>query len=240
MATLARLLQRGSLALLAPRCLVCSERGVDRLDLCVDCRAALPWNEGGCPRCALPLAPGADCPRCRAAPPPFTHAHAAFRYEFPVDRLLPRLKFHGDLAAGALLATLLHWSLDPAQRPQVLVPVPLHRARLRQRGFDQALELAKSLAGATGLPLLAGRLQRRRRTRAQTELGAAARRGNVLGAFALLPGPALPAHVALVDDVLTTGATAGECAHVLLDAGVARVDLWAVASAPAFDGARPP
>lgn len=230
---LARVLRWSSLALLAPRCLVCSERGVDRLDLCVDCRAALPWNDAACGRCALPLAVGADCPRCAVAPPPFGHAHAAFRYEFPIDRLLPRLKFRGDLAAGALLATLLHWSLDPAQRPQALVPVPLHRARLRQRGYDQALELAKSLSAATGLPLLCSRLQRPRRTLAQTELGASARRGNVLGAFALAPGPPLPAHVALVDDVLTTGATAGECAHVLLDAGVARVDLWTVASAPA-------
>lgn len=225
-------LHRLSRVLLAPRCLVCTEAGADGLDLCAACRAELPWNRDACPACALPLPPGADCPRCLAAAPPFTRAHAAFRYEFPVDRLLPRLKFHGDLAAGALLATLLHWSLDPAQWPQALVPVPLHRSRLRQRGYDQALELAKALARDTGLPLLASRLRRCRRTRAQTELGAAARRRNVLAAFELRPGPPLPAHVALVDDVLTTGATAGECAHVLLDAGVERVDLWTVASAP--------
>ena len=229
---LARLLRWSSLCLLAPRCLVCAEQGVDGLDLCRNCRAELPWNEGACPRCALPLAAGADCPRCLADAPPFARAHAAFRYEFPVDRLLPRFKFHADLAAGALLATLLHWSLDPGQRPQALLPVPLHRSRLRRRGYDQALELAKALARETRLPLLASRLRRVRSTRAQTELGAAARRRNVAGAFALAPGPPLPAHVALVDDVLTTGATAGECAHLLLDAGVERVDLWTVASAP--------
>jgi len=227
-----RWLRCGGRWLLAPRCLVCSEAGVDGLDLCRWCRAELPWNEQACARCALPLVAGADCPRCQAEPPPFTLAHAAFRYEFPVDRLLPRFKFHADLAAGALLATLLQWSLDPGQWPQALLPVPLHRSRLRRRGYDQALELGKALARETKLPLLATRLRRVRRTQAQTELGASARRRNVAGAFALAPGPPLPAHVALVDDVLTTGATAGECAHLLLDAGVARVDLWTVASAP--------
>jgi len=230
--TLARLLRRASLCLLAPRCLVCGEAGFDGLDLCPWCRAELPWNEPACTRCALPLAVGLDCPRCLADAPPFTRAHAAFRYEFPIDRLLPRFKFHADLAAGELLATLVHWSLDPAHWPQALVPVPLHRSRLRRRGYDQALELAKALSRETKLPLLSSRLHRVRRTQAQTELGRNARRRNVCGAFALAPGPPLPAHVALVDDVLTTGATAGECAHLLLDAGVARVDLWTVASAP--------
>jgi len=230
--SLARAWRKFGRVLLAPRCLVCAEPGIDGLDLCRWCRADLPWNSPACPRCALPLEAGADCTRCLAEAPPFARAHAAFRYEFPVDRLLPRFKFHDDLAAGALLATLLQWSLDPAEHPQALLPVPLHRSRLRARGYDQALELAKSLSRETGLPLLASRLRRVRRTQAQTELGASARRRNVAGAFALATGPPLPAHVALVDDVLTTGATAGECAHLLLDAGVERVDLWTVASAP--------
>jgi ComF family protein len=227
---------RGLLALsrclLPPRCLVCDEAGADGLDLCAACRAGLPWNRDGCRRCAMPLRPGGDCPRCLREPPPWQRAQAAFRYGFPLDRLLPRFKFDGDLAAGALLATLLHWALDPAQRPEALVPVPLHRSRLRERGYDQALELARAVSREARLPLLADRLCRVRRTNAQTELGAVARRRNVLGAFALRPGPALPAHVALVDDVLTTGATAGECTQVLLAAGVARVDVWAVAVAP--------
>jgi ComF family protein len=217
---------------LPPRCLVCAEAGVDGLDLCAACRAGLPWNRDGCRRCAMPLPAGRDCPRCLRQPPPWQRAQAAFRYGFPLDRLLPRFKFQGDLAAGALLATLMQWTLDPAQRPQALVPVPLHRSRLRERGYDQALELARALSRESGLPLLADRLQRVRRTGAQTELGASARRRNVLGAFALRPGAALPSHLALVDDVLTTGATAGECTQVLLAAGVERVDVWAVAVAP--------
>jgi ComF family protein len=156
---------------------------------------------------------------------------AAFRYGFPVDRLLPRFKFHQDLAAGALLASLMCWALDPADTPQLLVPVPLHRARLRRRGYDQALELAKRLSHECRLPLCRDRLVRQRPTQAQTELGARARKDNVRDAFRLRPGPALPAHVALVDDVMTTGATLAECARVLLAAGVQRVDVWTLARA---------
>jgi ComF family protein len=224
--------RQASLALLAPRCLVCGEAGALALDLCPGCRDELPWNLDACRQCALPAAPGqACCGACTLAPPPYARAQVAFHYRFPVDRLLPRLKFHGDLAAGALLATLVQWTLDPDDYPQLLLPVPLHRSRLRQRGYDQALELARALARECRLPLCSDRLWRQRPTQAQTELGAAARQGNVRGAFALRAGPPLPAHVALVDDVMTTGATLGECARLLRAAGVQRVDVWAVARA---------
>ena len=218
--------------LLAPRCLVCSEPGDAGLDLCAACRDELPWNLDACRQCGLPAhGAGAVCGQCQLSPPPYTRTQVALHYAFPVDRLLPRFKFHGDLAAGALLATLMQWTLDPADAPQLLIPVPLHRARLRQRGYDQALELARALARECRLPLCRNRLRRLRATQAQTELGALSRQDNVRGAFALRPGPALPAHVALVDDVMTTGATLGECARVLLAGGVQRVDVWAVARA---------
>ncbi|TNJ32705.1 ComF family protein [Arenimonas terrae] len=221
------------LALLPARCLVCGERGVGGQDLCDDCRAALPWNRSACARCALPLpVPAPLCGRCRRAPPPFDGSCAAFRYGFPLDRLLPRLKFHGDLAAGRLLAELAAEALAEASRPQLLLPVPLHPARLRQRGYDQALELARPLARALDLPLCADHLRRQRATAAQSELGAPARRRNVRDAFALRPGT-LPAHVAVFDDVMTTGATLSECCRLLKRAGVVRVDAWAVARAPA-------
>jgi ComF family protein len=221
------------LALLPARCLVCGERGAGGQDLCHDCRAALPWNRSACARCALPLPlPAPQCGRCRRAPPPFDGSRAAFRYGFPLDRLLPRLKFHGDLAAGRLLAELAAEALAEASRPQLLLPVPLHPARLRQRGYDQALELARPLARALDLPLCADRLRRQRATAAQSELGAPARRRNVRDAFALRPG-ALPAHVAVFDDVMTTGATLSECCRLLKRAGVARVEAWAIARAPA-------
>lgn len=223
-------------ALLPWRCLVCTDRGGDGLDLCPACRRDLPWNRSACARCGLPLPrPAPRCGRCLGGRPPQASTHAVFRYAPPLDRLLPRLKFHGDLAAGRLLAGLLAeglaQSLADTPRPAALVPIPLHRSRLRQRGYDQALELARPLAKALSLPLLAGALQRSRATAPQSELDARARRSNVRGAFRLAPGISLPAHVALFDDVMTTGATLFEAARLLRRAGVARVDLWVAARA---------
>ena len=218
--------------LLPWRCLVCRERG-EGGDLCGACRAALPVAVAACARCALPLpAPAPACRRCLRSPPPWQAAHAAFAYGFPLDRLLPRFKFHGDLAVGRVLADLWCARL-PAARPAALVPVPLHRSRLRERGYDQALELARVLARHGGLPVRADALWRPRATARQSELAAKARRRNVAGAFALR-GPPLPPHVALVDDVMTTGATLRACTQMLRAAGVKRVDVWVLARA---DGA---
>ena len=152
-----------------------------------------------------------------------------FRYEAPLDRLLPRLKFHDDLAAGPLCAGLMADVLAAVPRPDVLVPLPLHRARLRSRGFDQTLELARPLARALGLPLRDDLLARARATAPQSRLDAAARRRNLRGAFTARSSRPLPAHVALVDDVMTTGATLHAAADALLRAGVARVDAWVCA-----------
>ncbi len=127
-------------ALLPARCLVCGERGAQGQDLCADCRAALPWNRIACPHCALPLTEAsAACGACLQAPPPQSLTRAALRYGHPVDRLLPRFKFHADLAAGRLLSELMLEGLAGAERPQAVIPLPLHRSRLRQRGYDQAL-----------------------------------------------------------------------------------------------------
>ena len=161
--------------------------------------------------------------------PPLDAAHAAFAYRAPLDRLLPRLKFHGDLAAGRLLAGAMAVAFADLARPQVLMPIPLSRARLRQRGYDQALELARPLARALGLPLAVDGLRRTRDTEAQSRLDAMSRRRNVRGAFAALSGTALPDHVALVDDVMTTGATLHAAALALRRAGVRRVDAWVCA-----------
>ncbi len=223
--------RRLGLALLPARCLVCGEAGAGGHDLCQDCRDALPYNRVACARCALPLPAPGTCGACLGAPPPFQASRAVLVYCFPLDRLLPRFKFHGDLAAGRLVAGLMAEALADAARPDALVPVPLHPSRLRQRGYDQALELARPLGRALGLPLRCDLLRRVRATPAQSELDAASRRHNVRSAFAVAPGP-LPRHVALVDDVMTTGATLAECSRALHRAGVARVDAWVAARAP--------
>ena len=219
--------------LLPPRCLLCGESGRDGRDLCRDCAAALPWNGHACPRCAIPL-PQAEtlCGECLRRLPPLTHAHAACVYGFPFDRLVPRFKFHHDLAAGRLMAELLCESLADAPRPDAIVPVPLHVSRLRKRGYDQALELARPVARQLGIPLLADALQRVRATAPQSELDAETRQRNLRRAFAVRPGAALPAHVVLIDDVMTTGATLHAAARALRRAGVARVDAWVCARVP--------
>jgi ComF family protein len=178
----------------------------------------------------------ATCGRCLRKPPPIDRVHAAFRYGFPVDRLLPRFKFHHDLAAGRELAEAMRAMLagdlaDAAARPGALIPVPLHPARLRERGYNQALEVARPLAKAFSIPLQHEALQRIRHIPPQSGLGALARRRNPRGAFAVSI-ESLPAHVALVDDVMTTGATLHECARVLKRAGVQRVDAWVAARVP--------
>ncbi|MBS0432905.1 MAG: ComF family protein [Proteobacteria bacterium] len=216
------------------RCLLCGGRGENGIDLCADCARNLPRNDRRCTRCALPLeTPAALCGRCQRRAPPWDSAWAPFRYAWPLDRLESRFKFGADLAAGRLLVSLWHACDPPGERPHAIVPVPLHRARLRTRGYNQALELAKPLAKSLGLPLLRDALRRTRATDAQSELSAIARRRNVRGAFAAHFGDDVPQHVAILDDVFTTGATLGECARVLKRAGVARVDAWALARAPA-------
>lgn len=227
-------------ALWPPRCLLCREPGAGGRDLCAACAARLPWNRTACPRCALPLAagevltgaPAPACGECLRRAPPLDTVRAAFIYGFPVDRLLPRLKFHGDLAAGRLLAEAMAATCADMPRPDALLPLPLARARLRRRGYDQALELARPLARTRDIPLLDGVLLRRRDTAPQSTLDAAARRRNLRGAFAVAAGAKLPPHVALVDDVMTTGATLHAAARALRRAGVARVDAWVCARAP--------
>lgn len=201
--------------------------------VCAPCAQALPHWTGGCRRCALVLPRDVEaCGSCIARPPAFDSARAALAYRAPVDRLVQRFKFHGDLAAGRFLATELAAALTDASplRPELLVPVPLHWTRRWKRGFNQAESLARDLGGALGLdwdPLL----ERTRRTATQSELPAGRRGGNVRGAFRARRIPQGLAHIALVDDVMTTGATLNECARVLKRAGVARVDVWVVARA---------
>lgn len=222
----------GTRWLMASRCLLCNEPGSHGRDLCAACRDALPWSRSACPRCAIPLPVTELCGECLQKPPRVNATHACFVYGFPLDRLVPRFKFHNDLAAGRLLAELMAEGLAGLPVPDALIPVPLHASRLRKRGYDQALELAKPLARTLQIPLLADALLRTRATAPQSELHADARQRNLRGAFAIRAGVALPRHVALVDDVMTTGATLEAAAKMLLRAGVERVDAWVCARVP--------
>lgn len=212
--------------LFALHCMVCGEAGQDGRDLCRACHSALPWQGPACLRCALPLSSPGTCGACLQRPPPLTETRAVFDYAFPLDRLLPRLKFHRDLASGRVLVQVMAVRCAELTQPDALLPVPLHRGRLRRRGYDQALELTRPLAHALKLPVLDGVLERTRSTSAQSRLDADARNRNVRAAFRLVVDEPLPAHIALVDDVMTTGATLHAAARALLAGGAQRVDAW--------------
>jgi ComF family protein len=220
-------------ALLPSHCLLCGARGQGALSLCGACEAEMPRNATRCARCALPLeTPVPLCGRCIKRAPPWDASWVPFRYEWPLAQLEARFKFGSDLAAGRTLSLLWNASRAPHDLPDAIVPVPLHPARLRKRGYNQALELAKPLAKHFGVSVMRDALRRTRATHAQTELTAIQRRRNVRGAFAVNPDGNVPGHVAVLDDVFTTGATLAECVRVLKRAGVARVDVWALARAP--------
>lgn len=226
-------LSRLSFALLPATCLLCGDSAQPPWDLCAPCRGELQHNPTCCARCGLPLAAAAaQCGRCLKRPPAYAATWAPFVYAAPLAGLLTRFKFGGDLAAGRLLAQLaLAAGPPPPQRPAALLPVPLHGERLRERGYNQALELARPLARALELPLLPQALQRLRGTTAQSGLSALARRRNLRRAFGVAANAALPEQVILLDDVMTTGATVQECALALRRAGVARVEVWVLARA---------
>lgn len=234
--SLAALARRLALRLYPPTCLLCGAGGEGDLDLCVACRTDLPWLAGACERCALPLpiAPAAalTCGRCQRRPPPFDSALAALHYTTPVPALMRRYK-RGDLQAGDLLSRLLAAHLrrmaDGCPLPQALVPVPLHPARRHARGFDQAERIAVVLARELGLTRLEGALVRLRATAPQRGMDAAERQRNLRHAFGA--NGRLPAHIALIDDVHTTGATFTAAAIAARAAGAGRIEVWSVARA---------
>lgn len=215
-------------------CVLCGARVDGATDLCAACRATLPANARQCPRCALPLRTKEsrlECGQCQRARPPWSAVIAPLRYAYPVDSLVLRFKYGGDLAAGAALAQCLVAAVSATIRPDLVVPVPLARGRLRERGYDQAWEIARLVARQHGLRAAPRALRRIRETPAQAGLSAAQRRRNLRGAFVAMPMVA-GLHVALVDDVITTGATLRTCTLALLRAGAASVSGWAVARAP--------
>jgi ComF family protein len=191
--------------------------------LCEACDADLPrLSVAGCPLCALVSPAGAVCGRCLADRPPYDATFAALAYRFPTDVLVHALKFRGELALARLLGGLLAERAGCGERVDAVLPVPLSAARLRERGYNQAMELARPVAAALGAPLEARLCERVRDTRAQTDLPWVDRARNVRGAFRCttsLDG----AVVAVVDDVMTTGATLAEIAATLKRAGAARV-----------------
>ncbi len=223
--------------LFPPTCVLCGAPGVAGLDLCGGCAADLPGNRSCCARCALPfdgpIPEGTLCGPCQRRPPAFERCFAPLRYETPLPFLIGGLKFRGRLNIARLLGQYLAAAIGDlgTPLPEVLVPVPLHRARLAERGYNQALEIARILGRELGIPVDARCCSRVQATQPQAGLDERARRHNIRGAFAA--ADTLPwRHLALLDDVVTTGSTVSEASRVLLGAGAERVEVWAVARTP--------
>lgn len=232
MSTFKRLLRLTTAALAPPRrCGLCGDSSAGAL--CAGCARDLPWNLSACPHCALPQTHTAACRRCARRRLPFDAAWSAFVLAPPVQGAVHGLKYHAQFRHARELGEAMAQALArrAAPLPPLLIPVPLHPLRLMQRGHNQALELARVLAQSLPLRVHAQAAQRLRHTPDQIGLSAAARRRNLRGAFAVtadLRGQ----HIALLDDVMTTGATLGELARACRAAGATRIEAWSAARTP--------
>lgn len=218
-----------------PTCILCGHSGEKGLDLCPYCRRRLPENRRSCSRCAeifqAEVRDADWCGHCLAREPAYDKTYAPFIYRAEISHLITSLKFTGGLANARLLGRLLAAYLkNHAELPEAILPVPLHPVRYRQRGFNQSVEIARTVAGELGLPLDTGTVVRGRDTPHQTGLSAKHRRKNMKNAFSVVK-PISAVHVAVLDDVMTTGATVDELAAQLKKAGVHRVDVWVCARA---------
>ena len=196
---------------------------------CEPCDAAMPYLDTNvCPVCALPTTSGEICGHCLQTPPAYQHTQAAFGYQFPVDRLIQAMKYQEQLAVTGIFAEKLLSRVDKTHLPDYLIPMPLHPAKLKQRGFNQALLIARPLADALNIPLLTNACHRLRDTPSQTDLPWSERTKNVKDAFNCetdLTGK----HVALIDDVMTTGASLNELARAVQKCGARDIRAWVVA-----------
>jgi ComF family protein len=219
-----------------PQCVLCSRRGqLASFDLCAGCEGDLPSNINHCEICAEPFQTEHAGPRwcgaCVRRHPRLDISRIPFRYAYPMDHMVRRLKYGGAIAIGRVLGELFSQRLACEEQPwpEVLIPVPLAQQRFRKRGFNQAIVLAEHIHRATNLTLRTDLLVRTRETLEQAGLDQRARRKNIRRAFEITGKP--PKHVAIIDDVVTTGSTVNEVARVLKRAGAERVEVWAIAKA---------
>lgn len=219
-------------------CVLCDSRSDQPIDLCSACQKVLPWQTDSCFRCALPIQGAADsfCGVCLKSPAlSFDRIIAAFDYGWPVDYLITRFKFKEKLHIGKILAALFLQRIAQVMKsepdfklPKMIMPVPLHSERLKKRGFNQALEIAKPLAAYFQIPLARDSLRRIRATEPQTKLDAEQRHQNLQKAF-MPQMQVFPSSIAIIDDVVTTSATVTEVAKNLREAGVEDIQVWCLA-----------
>lgn len=222
--------------LLPGRCILCRGDSGRNMDICPPCEQTLCASWPHCRHCGLPgPTDTAFCGHCSTREQSFNCCIALAPYRQPLDGLITDFKYRRRLSSGVVLAQLLaqrlrnHYLHD--SWPGALLPVPLHWRRQWRRGFNQAHFLAAALARELQLPLQANALQRGRHTPSQQGMNRKQRQKNLRGAFTLECAPAAR-HIALVDDVVTTGTTAGLISELLLDGGATRVDIWCLGRTP--------
>ncbi|MEK6747932.1 MAG: double zinc ribbon domain-containing protein [Pseudomonadota bacterium] len=214
------------------RCLLCGAYALAGHALCSGCFDDLPMLTSTCPRCGIALpttGTGLPCGACQTHPPPYERTIALCAYAAPLEQLIQHFKFHNRLTIAPTLARMFAARVaDLPLLPEALIPVPLHISRLRQRGYNQAVELARPLSRLLNIPVDLHSLQRTRATAPQLELDAEARRKNLRNAFQVVR-PINARHVAIIDDVMTTGSTVAVIAKLLRKHGVERIDVWVMA-----------
>lgn len=201
--------------------------------ICSACLADLPWLDTGCPRCALPYPTKSmqPCGNCLRDPKAFDQIIAACHYRFPIDQLISQLKYHQRPQLTPLLCQLFTYRLQAVDTfPELLIPVPMHWRKLQHRGFNQAYLIAQYLSKQLNIPIAEQTLIKTRSTEQQRQLSRQQRQKNLRGSFSL--HRTLPKHVAVVDDVMTTGTTMHEIALLLKNHQVERVDGWVIARTP--------
>lgn len=226
------LLRQANFALLPGTCLLCRRASHRTRDLCIECEQALPWLGNHCELCAQPLPFSNRCGECLKKPPAFDSCVSAFEYKFPINQLVTGFKYNRKLEYGQLLAALWLDYCRPSsqQLPDLIVPVPLHWRRAFTRSFNQAELLSRQLANELGLDSC-NVVCRHRATAKQQGLSAAARRKNLKHAFSITQNIE-GLHLAIVDDVVTTGSTAEQLALQCKREGARRVDIWSMARTP--------
>jgi len=221
-------------------CVLCDKQASGVLDLCPACRLNLPANTHCCATCALPLQPTTNpegsvlrCGKCVGSDGPISQSVIPYLYRPPADFMIQRLKYANETKFGRLIGELLFQSIDRqnAALPDLLIPVPLHSLRYRQRGFNQAHLIALHLSKRLHIPLHDSAVKRVIASDHQATLGARARERNMRQAFSVTTS-INGKSIAIVDDVYTTGATCSTLAKSLLASGAKRVDAWAFARTP--------
>jgi len=218
-------------------CVLCGHSGAHNRDLCSPCEADLVVNQIACQQCAIPIFDSHTetvCGQCLKSPPEYDAAWSAFIYAQPLEWMIQQLKFNDKLTYAHLLADLMMPHVPALdQKPDCIIPVPLHAKRLRQRGFNQTYELIKPVAKKLGIKIDTQHCLRKKYTEAQTGLNAKNRRQNLKGAFQFKNNRNYK-YVILFDDVITTGSTMNELVKHIKKQGVKRVDVWSLARAEKY------